>query len=68
MPWIDQLSLYLEVFSVKLRAAWLDRLENYISGAQKHDKHNLYVYILYIVVIISYSFKMARSPKEQVKR
>ncbi len=37
----DQLSLYLEVFSFKLRAAWTDRLENYISGAQKHYKHNL---------------------------
>ncbi len=48
------LSLYLKVFSFKLGAAWTDRLENYISGAQKH---NLQVYILYINVIISYSFK-----------
>ncbi len=59
MPYIgiDQLSVYLEVFSFKLRAAWTDRLENYISGAQKHNKHILQVYILYINVIISYSFK-----------
>ncbi len=54
---VDQLSLYLEVFSFKLHAAWTDRLENYISGAQKNNKHNLQVYILYINVIISYSFK-----------
>ncbi len=54
---IDQLSLFLEVFTFKLRDAWSDHLENYISGAQKHNKHNLQVYILYINVIISYSFK-----------
>ncbi len=59
MPYIriDQLSLYLEVFSFKLCAVWSDGLENYISGAQNHNKHNLQVYILYIKVIISYSFK-----------
>ncbi len=56
MPYIDQLSLYLEVFSFKLYAAWSDRLDNYISGAQNNNKHNLHVYILYINVIISYSF------------
>ncbi len=55
---IDQLSLYLEGFSFKLCAAWSDRLENYISGAQKHNKHNLHVYILYINAIISYSFRV----------
>ncbi len=59
MPYIGSISssLYLEVFSFKLRAAWSDRPENYISGVQKHNKHNLHVYILYINVIISYSFK-----------
>ncbi len=55
---INQLSLYLEVFSFKLRAAWSDLLENYISGAQKNNKHNLCVYILYINVIISYCFRV----------
>ncbi len=57
MPYIGLISssLYLEVFSFKLRAAWSDCLENYISGAQKHNKH---VYILYINVIISYSFRV----------
>ncbi len=60
MPYIgiDQLSLYLEAFSFKLRAAWSDHLENYISGAQKYNKHNLHVYILYINLIISYSFRV----------
>ncbi len=48
--------MYLEVFSFKLRAAWSDPLENYILGAQKYNKHNLHVYILYINVIILYSF------------
>ncbi len=59
MPYIriNQFSLYLEVFSFKLRAASTDCLENYISSAQKHTKHNLQVYILYINVIILYSFK-----------
>ncbi len=50
--------LYLEEFSFKLRAAWTDRLENYISGAQKYNKHNLHFYILYINIIISYSFRV----------
>ncbi len=50
--------MYFEVFFFKLCAAWSDRLENYISGAQKHNKHNLHVYILYINVIISYSFRV----------
>ncbi len=50
--------MYLEVFSFKLCAAWTDHLENYISGAQKHNKHNLHVHILYINVIISYSFRV----------
>ncbi len=60
MPYIgiNQLSLYLEVFSFKLRAAWSDHLENYISGAQKYNKHNLHVYILYINILISYSFRV----------
>ncbi len=53
--------MYLEVFSFKLCAAWSDRLENYISGAQKHNKHNLHVYILYINVIISYSFQKKKN-------
>ncbi len=34
-------------------------------GAQKHNKYNLHVFILYIDVIISYSFKRARSPGEK---
>ncbi len=33
--------------------------------AQTHNKYNLHVYILYIDVIISYSFKTARSPWEK---
>ncbi len=60
LHWIDQLSLYLEVFSFKLHAAWLDRPENYILGTQNHNKHNLHVCILYMNVIISYSFKETR--------
>ncbi len=59
MPYIGSISsVYIyEVFSFKLHAAWSDRLENYILGAQNHNKHNLQDYILYINVIISYSFK-----------
>ncbi len=45
--------MYLEVFSFKLRAAWSDLPENYISGAQNHNKHNLHVCILYILYIPS---------------
>ncbi len=60
LHWIDQLSLYLEVFSFKLRAAWSDHPENYILGEQNHNKHNLHVCILYINIIISYSFKERR--------
>ncbi len=56
-------TVYLEVFSFKLRAAWSDRLGNYILGAQNHNKHNLQVYILYIKVIISYSFKEKNAGK-----
>ncbi len=50
--------MYLEVFSFKLHAALSDRPENYISGVQNHNKHNLHVCILYINVIISYSFRV----------
>ncbi len=61
MPYIgiDQFRLDIEVFSFELRAAWSDHLENYISGAQKYNKHNLHVYILYINVIISYFFRVS---------
>ncbi len=56
---IDQLSLYLEVFSFKFRAAWSDRLENYIlKCSQKDNKSNLHDFLLYINVIISYSFRV----------
>ncbi len=32
--------------------SWLDRLENYILGAQKYNKSNLHVFLLYINAII----------------
>ncbi len=63
---IIQHSLYLEVFYFKLCAAWTDRLENYISGAQKHNKHNLHVYILYTNVIISYFFRDCKNESQHV--
>ncbi len=70
MPYIgiDQLSLYLEVFSFKLRAAWSDRLDNYISGAQKYNNPNLHVFPMYFNIIISYYQIISRQQDLQEKK
>ncbi len=53
---IDQLDYAFGSVNIfKLHAAWSDCLENYISGAQRHLKSNLHIFILCINVIISYS-------------
>ncbi len=58
----DQL---VEVFSFKLRAAWLDHLENYILGC---TKYNLHAFPLYFNVIISYSFTTAIPPLPRLQK
>ncbi len=57
---LDINCLYLEVFTFKLRAAWSDR-----SGAQKDIKSNLHDFLLYINIIISYSFRVYKNESQQ---
>ncbi len=48
---------YLDMFVLQLHNASLDDLENYIFVHTKKKKSYLHVFLLYINVIISYSFK-----------
>ncbi len=59
----DRISLYLhnvEVFSFKLCAAWSDCQENYIL------KSNLHHFLLYINILISYSFRVCKNESQHV--